>query len=252
MSGQVTGSNQSTVETLLWLKWADSDYQSSRLLLLHGLLVQGAAFANTSIEKYLKSLFAYRNLSIPHSHDVANLYQLIKDKTGSDLDLNESYLRLLQKTYKLRYPDDAKDGFNIALNQVRLLAELDRTVKKIVERFHIVRAETNEKIMLILERALQDNNASILTNNVALVPTGGSQLFSRPSHSYDFRRHKGKIYETNYVTEKVSDGPEYEMEGFAVVSDNQFKVAYIPILDNPNNASMNGLDQVRVPEQPKQ
>lgn len=250
MAGQVAGSNQSTVETLLWLKWADSDYQSARILLLQGLLVQGTAFANTAVEKYLKSLFAHQNLSIPHSHDVANLYQLIKDKTGSDLNVNESYLRLLQKTYKLRYPDEAKDGFNIALNQVRLLVELDRTVKKIIERFHIVRADTSEKIMLVLERAVRDKDASVLASNIALDSSLRSQLFASPSHSYDFRRHKGHIYETNYVTEVVSDGPDYVIEGFAVVSDNQFNVAYPPILQNPNSASVNGLAQVRVPEQP--
>jgi len=250
MVGRVTSSSQSARETLLWLKWADSDYQSARILLLQGLLVQGAAFSNTAVEKYLKSLFAHRNLSIPRSHEVAKLYQLVKNQTGSDLDLNESYLGLLEKAYKLRYPDDAADGFNIALNQVRLLVELDRTVKKIIERFHIVRTDRNEKIMLILERAMQAKDVSVLTNNVALDPSLGSQLFASPSHSYDFRRHKGQIYETNYVTEKVSDGPDYAMEGFAVVSDTQFNVAYPPILQDPNSASVNGLAQVRVPEQP--
>jgi HEPN domain-containing protein len=243
---QVTSGGQSAKETLLWLEWADTDYRSARLLLLQGLLVQGAAFSNTAVEKYLKSLFAHRDRPIPRSHYVARLYQLVRNETGSNLDVNESYLRLLEKAYKLRYPDDAKDGFNIALNQARLLAELDRTVKKIIERFQIVRTDRNEKIMLVLERAVQEKDASILKNNVALDPSLGSQLFSSPSNSYDFRRHRGQIYETNYVTEIVSDGPDYEMEGFSVVSDNQFKVAYRPILENPNSASVNGLAQVRV------
>jgi HEPN domain-containing protein len=235
-------------EILLWLRWADTDYRSARLLLLQGLLVQGAAFSNTAIEKYLKSLFAHRRLPIPHSHHVAKLYELIKSESGSDLDLNESYLRLLEKAYKLRYPDDAAEGFNIALNQVRLLAELDRTVKKITERFNIVRKDKNEKILLILERAVQDKDAAILTKNVALDPSSGSGLFSSPSYSYDFRRHKGAIYETDYMTGSVSDEPNHEIEGFSVVSDTQFTVAYRPILDNPNTASVNGLAQVRVPE----
>lgn len=247
---QVTSSSQSVIETLLWLKWADADYQSARILLLQGLLVQGTALSNTAVEKYLKSLFAHRNLPIPRSHEVARLYRQIKNQTGADLDLNESYLGLLEKAYKLRYPDDAADGFNIALNQVRMLVELDRTVKKIIERFHIVRKDRNEKIMLILERAMQANDASILTNNIALTPTLGEQLFAHPSHSYDFRRHRGQIYETNYVTEKVSDGPDYAMEGFAVVGERQFSVAYPPILQSPNSASVDGLAQVRVPEQP--
>jgi HEPN domain-containing protein len=250
MAGGTTRSGQSVIKTLLWLKWADSDYQSARLLLLQGLLVQGAAFSDTAVEKYLKSLFAHQGLPIPHSHNVAKLYQAVKAKTGSDLDLNESYLRLLAKAYRLRYPDDAIDGFNIALNQIRLLVELDRTVKKITERFRIVRADRNEKVLLILERATQNNDASVLIKNVVLDPSLGPQLFSNPSHSYDLRRHKGQIYETNYVTEMVSDGPDYEIEGFAVVSDNQFEVAYKPILQNPNSASVNGLAQVRVPEPP--
>jgi HEPN domain-containing protein len=250
MVRRVTSSGQSAKETLLWLKWADTDYRSARLLLLQGLLVQGAAFSDTAVEKYLKSLFAHRDRPIPHSHNVARLYQLVKNETGSNLEVNESYLRLLEKAYKLRYPDEATDGFNIALNQVRLLAELDRTVKKVTERFQIVRTDTNERIMLILDRAMQDKDASILTNNVALNPSLGSRLFSSPSHSYDFRRHRGQIYETNYLTEAVSDGPDYETEGFSVVSDNQFKVAYIPILQNPNSASVNGLAQVRAHEQP--
>jgi HEPN domain-containing protein len=216
--------------------------------LLQGLLVQGAAFSNTAIEKYLKSLFAHRNRPIPHSHQVARLYELIKNETGSTLDLNESYLRLIEKAYKLRYPDDATDGFNVALNQVRLLAELDRTVKKIVERFQIVRTDRSEKIMLILERATQDKDAAVLTKNAALDPSSGPGLFSSPSHSYDFRRHKGAIYETDYITAAVSDGPDYEVEGFSVVSDTQFTAAYRPIVDNPNSASVNGLAQVRVPE----
>jgi HEPN domain-containing protein len=246
MTRRVTSSGQSVKETLLWLKWADTDYRSARLLLLEGLLVQGAAFSNTAVEKYLKSLFAHRGRPIPHSHNVARLYKLVKDETGSNLDVNESYLRLLEKAYKLRYPDDATDGFNIALNQVRLLVELDRTVKKIIERFQIVRTDRNEKIILILERAMQNKDASILTSNVSLDPPLGFRLFSSPSHSYDFRRHRGQTYETHYVTEAVSDGPDYEIEGFSVVSDNQFKVAYIPILQNPNSASVNGLAQVRV------
>jgi HEPN domain-containing protein len=248
MAGQITRSGQSVIETLLWLRWADSDYQSARLLLLQGLLVQGAAFADTAIEKYLKSLFAHQGLPIPRSHEVATLYQAVKAKTGSDLDLNESFLRLLEKAYKLRYPDDAKDGFNIALNQVRLLVELDRTVKKIIERFSIVRADRDEKILLIMERAMQNNEASILIKNISLDPSLGPQLFSNPSHSYDLRRHKGQIYETNYVTKMVIDGSNFEIEGFAVVSDSQFEVAYKPILQNPNSASVNGLAQVRVPE----
>jgi HEPN domain-containing protein len=243
----MTRSGESASETLLWLRWADTDYRGARLLLVQSLLVQGAALSNTAIEKYLKSLFALKGLPIPHSHRVAKLYERIKIETGSKLDVSESYLRLLEKAYRLRYPGDAADGFNVALNQVRLLVELDRTVKKIIGPFQIVRKDRNEKIPLILERATQDNDSAITTKNVALDPSLASNLFANPSASYDFRRHKGAIYETEYMTATVGDGLDHEVEGFSVVSDNQFTVAYRPILDGANSASLNGIAQLRVP-----
>lgn len=37
-----------------WLRWADNDYIAARQLLLDNLLVQGAALADTAIEKYFE------------------------------------------------------------------------------------------------------------------------------------------------------------------------------------------------------
>src|SRR5208282_890929 len=119
-------SGKDAEKTLMWLRWADTDYLAARLTLLAGLLVQGAALSDTAIEKYLKSLFSHRQLPIPRSHRVSELYERIRKETGTDLSINESYLRLLEKAYTLRYPDEVTEGFNLALNRVRLLAELDR------------------------------------------------------------------------------------------------------------------------------
>jgi HEPN domain-containing protein len=239
-------SGKDAEKTLMWLRWADTDYLAARLILLAGLLVQGAALSDTAIEKYLKSLFSHRRLPIPRTHRVSELYERIKKETGTDLIVNESYLRLLEKAYSLRYPDEVTEGFNIALNRVRLLAELDRTVKKITERFQIVREHMNEKIPLVLERAILEKDERILRDNVALKASLTSALFSNPSHSYDLRMHKGILRETEYTTATVEDGQDYEVEGFAVVNDLQFTVAYRPILESPNSASVNGLRQLRV------
>jgi HEPN domain-containing protein len=212
-------------KTLVWLRWADADYRAARLTLVAGLLVQGAALSDTAIEKYLKSLFSHRRLPIPRSHRVSDLYERVKMETGSDLSVNESYLRLLEKAYSLRYRDEVTEGFNLALNQARLLAELNRTVKRITERFQIVRRDTNQKVPLVLERAIQDKDEGILTNNVALNASLTSALFSSPRRSYDLRMHKGILREADYATATVKDGPDYEVEGFTVVNDLQFTVA---------------------------
>jgi HEPN domain-containing protein len=243
---KVSQSGKDAEKTLRWLRWADADYRAARLTLRAGLLVQGAALSDTAVEKYLKSLFSHLGLRIPRSHRASELFKRIKEETASDLTVNESYLRLLEKAYALRYPDEVTEGFNLALNQVRLLAELDRTAKKITERFEIVRQDTKQKIPQILERAIQEKDEGILTDNVALNPSLTLALFSSPSRSYDVRMHKGILFETEYTSATVKDGPEYEVEGFTVVADRQYRVAYYPILQSPNSASVDGIAQTRV------
>ena len=231
------------VDVLMWLRWADADYNAARLCLLNGLLVQGAAFSNTALEKYVKSLFAHRSLEVPSGHEVSSLYGKMKRESGSDLSVNESYLRLLQLAYKLRYPDDISDGFNIALNQVRLLVELDRTVLRLTERFEI--KKNGEKVPLVLERAIRDNDQRILQHNAALNPHIASTLFATPSQSFDFRRHKGQTYEATYISKSVEDNADFELEGFKVLADYKFKVAYKPFQES-KSAAVGGLEQQQV------
>src|ERR1700690_1905024 len=56
VAGKKTPSGEPIVQIFHWLKWADSDYLAARILLLGRLVVNGAALANTAIEKYLKAL----------------------------------------------------------------------------------------------------------------------------------------------------------------------------------------------------
>src|SRR5262249_29154476 len=153
--------------------WARSDYRAARLLLLGGgeFLIQGAAFANTAIEKLFKTMFVYLGTKFPHSHNVTALFQKLKEQTQTNLQINESFLRLLAKSYKLRYPDDLEEGFNVALNEARILVELDRTVRAILDRITIFKSGTEEKVDNFLEVAIKQNDQDILTNNAGLDPS---------------------------------------------------------------------------------
>uniref|UniRef100_Q01RG1 HEPN domain-containing protein n=1 Tax=Solibacter usitatus (strain Ellin6076) TaxID=234267 RepID=Q01RG1_SOLUE len=112
------------VRTFHWLRWTDSDYLAARYLLLGRMVIQGCVLANTAIEKYLKALHAHLELPISRSHAVQTLYAELKTSAKSTVTLNESFLGVLQKAYRLRYPDGVPDDFNISLNQMKLLAEL--------------------------------------------------------------------------------------------------------------------------------
>jgi HEPN domain-containing protein len=215
--------------TLRWLRWADADYLGARLLLLNSLLVQGAALSTTAIEKYLKAICIHSGMKIPHSHDVPDLYKRVVDFKTTNLSLNESYLRLLKKSYKLRYPDDLTEGYNIALNQAKLLSALDRSVLEITKRFGI---EFNGKtIPMVLDEAKLTQNQSFLMRNVAVDPSQVGELFSQPSRSYEMRGHKGLLYQVHYESLTVKDDPLFEPEGFKPQNDVQFQVAYMPMRD---------------------
>jgi HEPN domain-containing protein len=145
-------------QTLMWIRWVDADYLGARLLLVEGLLIQGTVLANTAIEKYLKAICSYANIAIPGSHDVATLYANIKHKTPTNLDLIPGFLRLLRKAYRLRYPDDPNEGFNIVLNQAKILCQLDRSVFELVKRF--VMSVHGKTIPTVLEEAILKNETN--------------------------------------------------------------------------------------------
>ena len=134
-SRNIPDTGEPIVRTFDWLRWADSDYLAARYLLLGRMVVQGCVLANTAIEKYLKALHAHLELPISRSHAVEALYAELKNSAKSTVTLNQSFLRVLQKAYRLRYPDDLPDGFNISLNHMKVLAELDRTVFAISRAF---------------------------------------------------------------------------------------------------------------------
>jgi HEPN domain-containing protein len=105
----ITGN--SAGNTLQWIRWADTDYAGARLLLLNGLVVQASGVANTAIEKYLKAVFSFSGLQVPHWHNPLKLYEAILSAQSSTLKLNKEFLGLLHKAYTIRYPDDLKEGF---------------------------------------------------------------------------------------------------------------------------------------------
>mgnify|MGYP005863918159 CR=1 FL=1 len=59
----------------VWLGFADGDYIAARSLLRRSLIVQGAIFANTAVEKYLKTVLLVEGKQIPITHDVPELYE---------------------------------------------------------------------------------------------------------------------------------------------------------------------------------
>jgi HEPN domain-containing protein len=197
------------VRTFHWLRWADSDYLAARHLLVEKMVVQGCILANTAVEKYLKALYAHLKIPIPRSHAVWALYCEVTTSRKATLPLNAAFLKVLEKAYGLRYPDELADGFNIALNQMKVLAELDRTVSAITKCFTFREGTTD----LVLARAARGRDQRYLTRNVVLNPEQASDFFASNSQSFEFRNHRPLVIEVEYLTPGLVDDGLFDQEG---------------------------------------
>ena len=215
-------SGEPLVRTCHWLKWADSDYLAARHLLLGSMVVQGAILANTAIEKYLKALYAHLGLSIPRSHNVQALYCELTTSGKSTTVLNDSFLSILPKAYDLRYPDELPDGFNIAINQIKLLAELDRTVFAITNSFVF----TEGTVDLVLARAAKHGDERFLTKNVVLRAQQTKDCFATDSRSFEFRIQKPLIINFEYLSPNVADDGLFDQIGAVLTPDKGVQLAF--------------------------
>jgi HEPN domain-containing protein len=170
------------VKVFHFIKWARADYIAARTLLLSGMLVQGAGLANTAIEKFLKARCLQMGIAGGKTHDVGMLYALIKAQATA-FTLNERFLRVLSKAYRFRYPDELEIGFNISLNQAKLLAELDRSVLEIANRFQF--RDSDHK--LLIDQSALKKEPDYEERNIVVDSVEKERLFNQPSRSYDFR-----------------------------------------------------------------
>lgn len=215
-------SGEPIVRTFHWMKWADSDYLAARYLLLGSMVVEGCILANTAIEKYLKALYSHLELPIPRSHAVQALYCEVRASGKSTVALNDAFLNVLQKAYGLRYPDELPNDFNIALNQMKLLAELDRTVFAIANCFAFGEGTTD----FVLTRAAKAGDQRYVARNVVLNPGQTSDFFASDSQSFEFRIHKPLIINVEYLSPGVADDGLFDQEGAVLIPDQGIKLAF--------------------------
>jgi len=213
IEGHIQSQGEQAKKALRWISWADNDYIAARQLLLTDLLVQGSSLSNTSIEKYLKALFTLLGLKIPKGkkgHDICNLYDEIKKK-GLKLNVSEEYLALLYKSYPLRYPDELKLGFNIALNRTKLLCELDHTVYEIRKGFDFKTA--NKKVTTKIEHLQEKKDPILLNKNCYFGKYDRAVLFEEESSCYELRiLGQDDILEVSYITKRILDDGRFDAE----------------------------------------
>jgi HEPN domain-containing protein len=198
------------VIVLRWLDWADADYLAARALLLGGYVIQGTSFANTALEKYLKTLFVIFGFKVPKSHDVRYLYcEIIKEVKS--LKLNVDFLELLFKAYKIRYPDDLEIGYNVHLSDAMILSELDSSVFEIRKGFNI--SKNGDSLKTKFNEALRVRKPELVTKNCSFGGFSREQLFKEESSIYEMRiLENNNLIEYSYKVENLNDSKDFLYE----------------------------------------
>jgi HEPN domain-containing protein len=229
-------SNQNEKEGMVrrWIEWADNDYIAARLLLLNdelaqaSALIQGSSLSNTAIEKYLKALFVHLDLKIPKGfkgHNVSNLYKEIKNN-GISLDINEDYLSMLFKSYRLRYPD-LNVGDNFLLCKTKLLVELDRTVYEIRRGFSFeIRGES---IKTRIDELKEKNNPILLDKNCYFGNYNRSALFQETSPCYELRIEKNNVTVEAFIyRSRINDDGKFDAEALKPIGKRKYQLGEMP------------------------
>src|SRR5262249_53383373 len=166
------------------------------------LVLQGAILASTAVEKYLKAILAFRGNTSEGHLKRAHLRAVSNFDPRLYSSLNESFLLLLSKCYKLRYPDTVRAGFNLCLSARSVLAELDDSVAKIQKRF--VFGQGSRTIQTAYDAYLARKSPELYDDNHVLLGSPKSNYVEGGAdHIYEMRVDVSLgIIETHYQTER--------------------------------------------------
>lgn len=205
-----------------------SDYLAARVLINSGLLPQGAVLASTALEKYLKGVMAV-NGNESHGHLKKAHWESLKNYSKELYSsCNIDFLKLCQKSYKLRYLDDVPDKFNLVIAQLEFLIELDKTV----ENFESIISQAERP--RIYEAFKEMQKPELYLNNV---PLGGPKSPSSQAgyqHVYEVRSIASTLMEIRYESNGKEIRPGFLREGL-VTTDNQTFASAFPMPPNSKN-----------------
>lgn len=85
-------------ETRQWLKYADENIQSSKILLESHLYNPSLQNAQQTIEKYIKAYFIENHLKLQKTHNILSLNEILK-QNGIFLNITDDEIDLIDTIY---------------------------------------------------------------------------------------------------------------------------------------------------------
>ncbi len=202
------------------------DYLAARVLLNNDLLIQGAVLASTAIEKYFKAILAFSGKE-NSSHLKKAHFNMVKNFDPKLWgDLNEDFIRLLQRAYHLRYLDKLEKNFNPVIASREFLAELDFTVLIIQNSFHL--NKNGEEVVLMYHQDKNSNDSRLFYNNYLLTEIEKQSFISAKDQLvYEIRKCPlGGFFEVEYLTMPQPSDGKFMRTGFELQEDKEKIIKY--------------------------
>jgi hypothetical protein len=151
------------------------DYVAARTLLRNGLAIQGLILASTCIEKYLKAVLATAGKATATHLDSDGFVEILRDNDRDVLSyISEGFLRYLGRAYAFRYIEPHSGPDSIAVEQRKLLAELDYSVGQLESAVTIRVNDTIQKSSYAL--AVESRDGHVWNDNHILEGTPKSDF----------------------------------------------------------------------------
>ncbi|MFP4895676.1 hypothetical protein ACLFKU_33630 [Paraburkholderia sp. EG304] len=214
--------------------WGDAfnDYIAARVLILNGLLQQGAVLASTAVEKYFKTMLATRGLEV-HGHlRKAHQNSLRASDEALFAQLNPDFLKLCQHGYRLRYSEQLPIGYNIVIASREFLAELDYTALLIEGRL-VRKNENAHETRGRLSKMLAANDMRLCQDNHVILGQVKEQfIYGAVQTVCELRRiANGVIVDLAYPSTSIPDDRSFMRAAFVPKDgdDRSYSFSHLPV-----------------------
>lgn len=214
---------------------AFKDYTAARLLFLNSQLHAAAFFANTCIEKELKSCLYTFGLNVTVQHNSHKLLNILRqhDETTFNL-INSDFLKILTKIYESRYHEGLNPGYNFVIIRRKFLAELDYTYQLLERkvRFNIKRLE-GDVPQSLYDISVSNKLPSVVFDNYLYNDISKEQYLKHRDDVYEFRMlFNHEVIDASYTIPTNSDPAQFIYEALIPSNNNH---SFTISNNNPEN-----------------
>ena len=188
---------------------AYKDYLAARTLYNTDLVHQASFFANTCLEKELKSYLETIGIKISIGHETDKIYNILFSKNSNLAQkINIDFLKALTKIYHSRYFEKLSTGYNFITLRNKFLAELDYTYSFLES---LTRIKTNKEVFKTnYEIDVQQRTDVLYKNNYLLNNISKGEFLKQQDLAYEFRiMPNHEILEVLYLTNESSNDSKF-------------------------------------------